>query len=118
MIAESLNAADGQAAADSGRSPIQGSTRHSGTCMVDTGTWNRLDEAARQEFRQLFHQFQKSLGLNGIHDGYDLGMDWSVQLIDDVWAISDGTRTLEGVTSKHRDVIDALYTDGVQNLGR
>ncbi len=86
--------------------------------MVDTGTWNRLDDSARQEFRELFRQFQESLRKNGVHDGYDLGMDWSVQLVDGVWAISDGTKILDGVTSPRRDVIEALYTDGVQNLNR
>ncbi len=86
--------------------------------MVDTGTWNRLDDAARQEFRELFRQFQKSLQENGVHDGYDLGMDWSVQLVAGFWAISNGTKILNGVTSSRREVIDALYTEGVQNLNR
>jgi hypothetical protein len=86
--------------------------------MVDTRIWNRLDDAAWQEFRNLFHQFQNSLREAGVHDGYDLGMDWSVQLVDDAWAISNGSRILDGVTSLRREVIEALYTDGVQNLNR
>lgn len=86
--------------------------------MVDTGTWNRLDDAARHEFRDLFRQFQDSLRDAGVHDGYDLGVDWSVQLVDGVWAISNGSRILDGVTSSRREVIEALYTDGVQNLNR
>jgi hypothetical protein len=86
--------------------------------MVDTATWNRLDDAARQEFRNLFQQFQNSLREAGVHDGYDLGMDWSVQRVDGVWAISNGSRILDGVTSSRGDVIEALYTDGVQNLNR
>ena len=86
--------------------------------MVDSGTWNRLDDSARQEFRELFRQFKESLRNVGVHDGHDLGMDWSVQLVDGVWAISNGTTILEGVTSRRRDVIEALHTDGVQNLNR
>ncbi|MFN3150018.1 hypothetical protein [Bremerella sp.] len=86
--------------------------------MVDTGTWNRLDDAARQEFRALFPQFQQSLRDAGVHDGYDLGMDWAVKKVDGAWAISNGADILNGVTSPRREVIDALYTDGVQNLNR
>lgn len=86
--------------------------------MVDPGTWNRLDDAAREEFRALFRPFQESLRDAGIHDGYDLGMDWSVRLTDGVWTISNGAKILAGVTSSRRDVIDALYADGVQNLNR
>jgi hypothetical protein len=86
--------------------------------MVDNATWNRLDDAARQEFHNLFQQFQNSLREAGVHDGYDLGMDWSVQRVDGVWAISNGLRILVGVTSSRPEVIDALYTDGVQNLNR
>jgi hypothetical protein len=86
--------------------------------MVDIGTWNRLDDAARQEFRDLFRQFQDSLRDAGIDDGDDLAMDWSVQLVDGVWTISNGLTILGRVMSTRRDVIDALYTDGVQNLNR
>jgi hypothetical protein len=86
--------------------------------MVDTGTWNRLDDAARQEFRDLFRQFQEALRDAGVHDGYDLGMNWFVQLVDGLWTISNGSKMLQGVTSTRRAVIDALYTDGVQNLNR
>jgi hypothetical protein len=86
--------------------------------MVDTATWNRLDDAARQEFRDLFRQFQDSLRDAGVHDGCDLGTDWSVQLVDGVWTISNGLKILDRVMSTRREVIDALYTDGVQNLSR
>lgn len=34
--------------------------------MVDTGTWNRLDDGARQEFRDLFQRFQESLRDAGV----------------------------------------------------
>lgn len=86
--------------------------------MVDTGTWGRLDDAGRQEFQSLSARFHRALRDAGVHDGYDLAMTWSVQEIDGAWAISDGAAILDGVTSPRRDVIDALYADGVQNLNR
>jgi hypothetical protein len=86
--------------------------------MVDIGTWNRLDDAAQQEFRDLFRQFQDALRDAGVHDADDLAMDWSVQLVDGVWTISNGLQILDRVTSTRREVIAALYTDGVQNMNR
>jgi hypothetical protein len=86
--------------------------------MVDIGTWQQLDEQARQEFHKLSQQFRESLRSNRVDDGSDLAGDWSVQQVEGVWAISDGTQILEGVTSQHRNVIEALYADGVQNLNR
>lgn len=41
-----------------------------------------------------------------------------MRLRDGVWTISDGAKILAGVTSSRREVIDALYADGVQNLNR
>jgi|LakMenEpi03Aug12_release.lakeMendotaPanAssembly.Ray.scaffolds.fasta_scaffold1325605_2 hypothetical protein len=86
--------------------------------MVDTRTWNRLDDAARREFHDLFHPFQDALRDAGVHDGYDLGRDWSVQRVNGAWTISNGSSILEGVTSSRREVIEALYKDGIQNLNR
>lgn len=86
--------------------------------MVDSGTWNRLNEFERQEFRRMLPEFQESLRRNGVHDGYDLGMDWTVVSNDGTWVISNGVKTLEGISSDRRAVIDALYADGVQNLNR
>ena len=86
--------------------------------MVDTGTWNALDDDAKSEFRSLFDRFQTALRENEIYDGCDLGMDWAVVEADGEFKISNGTVHLEGVSSKRKKVIDALYTDGVQNLNR
>jgi hypothetical protein len=86
--------------------------------MVDTETWNKLDDAARLEFRSLFDSFQRSLQKHGVWDGQDLAADWTVQLVDGVWVISNGDKALEGVNSPRREVIEALYRDGVQNLNR
>jgi hypothetical protein len=86
--------------------------------MVDNQTWSRLNETAREEFQRLLPIFQESLRRSGVHDGQDLAADWTVELAGGSWVISNGTTTLAGVSSKRREVIDALYTDGVQNLNR
>ncbi|MFM7562490.1 MAG: hypothetical protein ACKO81_05580 [Planctomycetota bacterium] len=86
--------------------------------MVDTETWNKLDDAARAEFRSLLESFQRSLQERGVLDGQDLAADWTVQLFDGVWVISNAEKALEGVNSPRREVIEALYRDGVQNLNR
>jgi hypothetical protein len=86
--------------------------------MVDIETWNKLDDAARAEFRSLLESFQRSLQEHGVLDGQDLAADWTVQLVDGVWIISNGEKALEGVNSPRREVIEALYRDGVQNLNR
>jgi len=86
--------------------------------MVDTETWNKLDDAARAEFHLLLKSFQRSLREHGVLDGQDLAKDWTVQLVDGVWVISNGEKAPEGVNSPRREVIEALYRDGVQNLNR
>ena len=89
-----------------------------GNRVVDTGTWNALDNDAKSEFHSLFDRFQSALRESGINDGYDLGMDWAVVEVDGEFKISNGKVHLDGVSSKRKKVIDALYTDGVQNLNR
>jgi len=86
--------------------------------MVDTVTWNRLDEAARQEFLALSPAYHASLLKHGVQDGGVLSAEWSVQSIGDNWGISNGKEFLERIISARREVIEALYTDGVQNLNR
>lgn len=86
--------------------------------MVDIATWSRLDEAARQEFLALSPAYRASLLKHGVHDGEVLHAEWSVQSIDKNWGISNGKEFLEGIISGRREVIEALYTDGVQNLNR
>ena len=86
--------------------------------MVNPETWNQLGSDGQRQFQALFRQFQRSLRANGIHDGYDLGTDWQVVESDGSYVISNGKAILAGITSKRRDVIDALYTDGVGNLNR
>lgn len=86
--------------------------------MVDIETWNKLDDAAQTELRSLLESFQRLLQEHGVLDGQDLATDWSVQLDEGVWVISNGEKALEGVNSPRREVIEALYRDGVQNLNR
>ena len=86
--------------------------------MVNPKTWNQLGSDGQREFNALFRQFQNSLSANGVHDGYDLDTDWQVVESDGNYVISNGSTTLAGVVSKRRDVIDALYGDGVGNLNR
>jgi len=86
--------------------------------MVNTETWNQLGEDGQREFSALFRQFQNSLRANGIHDGYDLGTDWQVIETDGKYMISNGDTVLSGIVSNRRDVIYALYNDGVGNLNR
>jgi len=86
--------------------------------MVNPKTWNQLGSDGQREFNALFRQFQNSLRANGVHDGYDLDTDWQVVESDGNYVISNGSTTLAGVVSKRRDVIDALYGDGVGNLNR
>lgn len=86
--------------------------------MVDTGTWSRLDEAGRREFLALAPRLHEALRRHGVNDGYDLATDWSVQEIDGAWCITNTAAILDDVTSPRRDVIEALYADGVQNLNR
>ena len=86
--------------------------------MVSPKTWNQLGSDGQREFNSLLRQFQNSLRANGVHDGYDLGIDWQVVKYDGNYVISSGTTVLAGVTSKRRDVIDALFADGVGNLNR
>ena len=86
--------------------------------MVNPKTWNQLGSDGQREFNALFRQFQNSLRTNGVHDGCDLDTDWQVVESDGNYVISNGSTTLAGVVSKRRDVIDALYGDGVGNLNR
>jgi hypothetical protein len=86
--------------------------------VTERATIDTLDPIALAEFKRLFRPYQDCLRANGVHDGYDLGLDWSVQEIDGRFCITDGASILEGITSASRDVIDALYADGVRNLNR
>lgn len=86
--------------------------------MVDLGTWNRLGPAGQQEFRELFERFQLELQRSGITDGADFAQLWRIQLVQDVWMIGNGQDFLAGVASLRQDVIEALFTDAVQNLNR
>lgn len=86
--------------------------------VVDQGTWNRLGPAGQQEFRELLNQFQFELQRRGITDGIEFAQLWRVQLSQDVWMIGNGQHFLEGVASPRQDVIEALFTDAVQNLNR
>ena len=86
--------------------------------MVNVETWNKLGADGQQEFRSLFDLFRARLREHGIHDGYDLDMEWRVVELDGQYAISDGSAVLEGVSSPRRDVVQALYDDGCANLNR
>jgi hypothetical protein len=86
--------------------------------MVNPDTWTRLRPDGQAEFQSLFRQFQQSLRAHGVHDGWDLGTDWSVVESDGVFVISNGDAELDGVSSSRKDVIEALFSDGVANLNR
>jgi hypothetical protein len=87
--------------------------------MVDEGTWNRLDDEARIEFHRLRPSLQAALERHGVQDGFEFQKEWSVTLrSDSQWCISSGTVSLEGIVSKSRQAIEALFTDVVQNLNR
>ncbi|MDG1873905.1 MAG: hypothetical protein P8J27_08335 [Mariniblastus sp.] len=86
--------------------------------MVNPDTWSQLGDDGRREFNSLFRRFQNSLRSHGIHDGYDLGTEWCVTEMEGSFVISNGNVILDGIASRRRDVIDALYADGVSNLNR
>ena len=86
--------------------------------MVNPETWKKLGADGQLEFNSLLRQFQTSLRSNGVHDGSDLD-DWEVaESSDGRFTISNGHATLSNVTSNRRDVIEALFADGVGNLNR
>ncbi|MCP4464831.1 MAG: hypothetical protein GY819_18720 [Planctomycetaceae bacterium] len=86
--------------------------------MVNPDTWSQLGDDGQREFNSLLRRFQNSLRSHGVRDGYDLGTDWRVTEMDGSFVISNGDVILEGIASSRRDVIDALYADGVVNLNR
>lgn len=87
--------------------------------MVDAGTWSRLGDGERMEFNRLRLLLPASLQSLGIQDGFEFSQAWLVETLgDESWCISNGRDRLEGVVSKSRAVIEALFSDIVQNLNR
>lgn len=87
--------------------------------MVDAGTWTRLGDGERMEFSRLRPLLPAALQCLGIEDGFEFSQIWSVRKLgQEEWCISDGHDRLDGVVSSSRAVIEALFSDIVQNLNR
>jgi hypothetical protein len=87
--------------------------------MVDAGTWSRLGDGERMEFSRLRPLLPAALQCLGIEDGFEFSQIWSVRKLgQEEWCISDGRDRLDGVVSRSRAVIEALFSDIVQNFNR
>jgi hypothetical protein len=88
--------------------------------MVDIGTWSRLSVEEQSEFRALSSRFIKAVLATGTRDGFEFGDQYSIYEVDGFYyfATEINAEPLGGIKTKSKRVIDALFTDAVQNHGR
>ena len=87
---------------------------------MDLGTWDRLSRIDQSEVRQLSDRFIAAVFELTAKDGWEFSQLYAVKESDGVYFIAphDSTVPLGGIQSTSRAVMEALFTDAVQNYGR
>ncbi|QDT95636.1 hypothetical protein [Gimesia aquarii] len=89
--------------------------------MVDSGTFNRLSKEERSEY--LSHRpgfIEAVLNKSYAGDGSDFAEKYKLQNSNGLWYLvgPEDNKPFAGIQSKCKAVIEALFTDAVQNYGR
>ena len=86
--------------------------------MVDLGTWDRLSPEEQCEFKRLHERFVGVVHDTGITDGASFAEQYRVEQFGETFRVTNGTDCLAEIESPHEAVIQALFADACQNLGR
>lgn len=89
--------------------------------MVDSGTFNRLSKEEQSEYLSHSSRFITAVQEHSkTIDGSGFGQKYKLQNSDGLWYLvgPENDEPFAGIQSKHKAVIEALFTDAVQNYGR
>jgi hypothetical protein len=86
--------------------------------MVDRATWDTLSSDEQREFDEMHDDFVNAVHRTGIPYGTEFAEEYRVVSTDRLFRISNGVRYLPGIESRCEVVMNALFADACQNLGR
>ena len=86
--------------------------------MVDIGTWDRLTSEEQSEYRAFHNRFVAAVKASGTGDGVDFLQKYQIVSDGDHYFLTNGAGVFAGIKSRSRAVIEALFTDAIQNYGR
>lgn len=87
---------------------------------MDTKTWNSLSEAEKKEIQLIGTEFKRCVFESNAGNGWDFYEKYEVREINNWFFIYEKNtdKQLGELKFKNRKIIDALFTDTVQNYGR
>lgn len=86
--------------------------------MIDIASWEKLTVEQQKEFGKLEEHFIKSVLASHAKDGFDFLKIYRVEKLEENYVITDRSEILGDIRHPDEKVINALFTEAVQNYGR
>ncbi len=88
--------------------------------MVSTTIYKQLSFDEQAEFQALSSKFIRAVENSGARDGIDFAYSYQIKSTEGAWFIAhnDSNEPLAGITSNSKTIVEALFSDAVQNYGR